>query len=45
MPEVAFGAALAVVGTYLSTTSYKGGNFSVLVDGKYAGIIYRQLFD
>ena len=45
VPDVAFGAALAVVGTYLSTTSYKGGNFSVLVDGKYAGIIYRQLFD
>jgi hypothetical protein len=43
--DVAFGAALAVTGTYLSTTKYKGSNFSVVADGKYAGIIYRRLFD
>ncbi|MCX7117319.1 MAG: phosphatase PAP2 family protein [Legionellales bacterium] len=43
--DVAFGAGLAVAGTYLSTTKYKLDGVSIAVSGGYAGIIYRKVFD
>lgn len=42
--DVVFGAALGIGGAYLSTTR-KGYDLAVMTDGKYAGIIYRKLFD
>jgi hypothetical protein len=42
--DVVFGAALGMGGTYLSTTR-KGYDLAIMTDGKYAGIIYRKLFD
>ena len=43
--DVAFGAALGVAGTYLSTTTYKDKQLSLVVDRGFSGIIYRKLFD
>jgi membrane-associated phospholipid phosphatase len=44
--DVAFGAALGIAGTYLSTTPYQRyGQVSVQVDRGFAGIIYRKIFD
>ena len=43
LQDVAFGAALGISGAYLSTTTYKGGQFSLITNGRYAGIIYRKL--
>lgn len=43
--DVAFSAALAMAGTYLSTTKYKNSQFALVADRGYAGIIYRNVFD
>ena len=46
--DVAFGAALGIAGTYLSTTKYshsKQGDVALVADKGFAGIIYRKIFD
>lgn len=43
--DVVFGSALAVAGTYLSTTKYIKGNIAIVANEGYAGIIYRKIFD
>jgi membrane-associated phospholipid phosphatase len=43
--DVVFGGALGIAGAYFSTTPYKGQNLTMVLNGKYAGIIYRKWFD
>ena len=43
--DVLAGAALGVVGTYLSTTRYLDDDVFGVNNGQYAGIIWRKIFD
>lgn len=42
--DVVFGAGLAILGTYLSTTPYNGKPLSFVVGDRFAGVIYRKFF-
>lgn len=43
--DVLAGAALGIVGTYLSTTKYMDDEIFGVANGQYAGIIWRKIFD
>lgn len=43
--DVIAGAALGILGTYLTTMPYNDGTIAITFDTQGAGIIYRKIFD
>jgi len=43
--DVIAGAGIGILASYLSTTAYKNANIRFIVDSKYAGILYRKIFE
>jgi membrane-associated phospholipid phosphatase len=43
--DVIAGAGVGFLSAYVSTTAFKGRPIALVLDRKYAGILYRKLFD
>lgn len=43
--DVIAGGALGILSAYLTTTAFKDRPIALVLDSKYAGIVYRKVFD
>lgn len=43
--DVIAGAGVGILSAFVSTTAFKGRDISLVLNKKYAGVLYRKLFD